>query len=146
MSDKGNIINEAERAADEARQEHTLSEVIKENATEDEAPQSSRFTLQKILGGDVLNTGVIRRQIWLVVLVAFFMVVYIANRYGCQKDLIEIDNLGKELQDAKYKAMASSSELTEKSRESNVLEALKSNNDTTIHISDEPPYIIDVPK
>ena len=63
-----------------------------------------------------------------------------------QKDLIEIDQLQKELQDAKYKALSSSSQITEKSRESNVLEMLKNNKDSVLHIATQPPYIINVPE
>jgi hypothetical protein len=50
------------------------------------------------------------------------------------------------LLDAKYKALSSSSTLTEKSRESHVLEALKQNRDSLLHISDQPPYIVNVPE
>jgi len=42
--------------------------------------------------------------------------------------------------------LSSSSTLTEKCRESHVLEALKQNRDTLLHISDQPPYIINVPE
>ena len=34
----------------------SLTEVIKEQATEDEAPFARQFSLRKILGGDILNT------------------------------------------------------------------------------------------
>ena len=78
-------------------------------------------------------------------LITFFMIVYISNRYSCQQDLIEIDNLQKELQDAKYRALSSNSQLTEKSRESHVLELLKSNKDSVLKIANQPPYIINVP-
>lgn len=124
----------------------TLKEVIEEQATEDDAPITSTLTLKKILGGDILTTSTIRHQIWLVLLMAFFAIIYISNRYSCQKDLIEIDKLQTELQDAKFRALSSSSQLTEKSRESNVLDMLKNNNDTSLHIADQPPYIINVPE
>ena len=130
-----------EHAADE-----TLKQVIAKQATEDEAPLSKTFTLRKILGGDILSAQVIRRQIWLVLLVVAFIIAYISNRYNIQKDLIEIDHLQDELQDAKYKAVSSSSQITEKSRESRVLELLKNNKDSVIHIADQPPYIINVPE
>ena len=87
---------------------------------------SKNFTLQTVLGGDILTAAILRRQIWLIVLITFFVFLYIANRYRYQQQMIEYDKLKKELQDAKYKALSSSSELTEKSRESNVLEMLKS--------------------
>ncbi len=123
-----------------------LKEAIAQQAIEGEAPQSSNFTLRKILGGDILTAHFIRRQIWLVILIVFFIVVYISNRYSIQKDLIEIDQLQKELQDAKYKALSSSSQITEKSRESNVLDMLKNNKDSILHIATQPPYIINVPE
>ena len=123
-----------------------LKQVIAEQAIEGESPLSSNFSLRKILGGDILTARIIRRQIWLVILVVFFVIIYISNRYSIQKDLIEIDQLQKELQDAKYKALSSSSQITEKSRESNVLEMLKNNKDSVLHIATQPPYIINVPE
>lgn len=123
----------------------SLSEVIREQATEDEAPLSRTFSLRKILGGDVLSTSFMRRQVWLFLLIALFIVVYIGNRYSCQQDIIEIDALQKELKDAKYKALSSNSKLTELSRQSNVLEMLKNNKDSTLKMPTQPPYIITVP-
>jgi hypothetical protein len=124
----------------------TLKQVIKEQATEDESPLSSNFTLRKILGGDILNTSAVRRQIWLCLMIAGFIIVYISNRYRCQQKLIEIDNLNKELEDARYKALSTNSQITEKSRESNVLDMLKNNKDSSLHIANQPPYIINVPE
>lgn len=125
---------------------HSLKEVIQEQAIEGEAPLSRTLSLRKILGGDILNTAIIRRQIWLFVLIAFFMLLYISNRYSCQQDIIEIDHLQTQLQDAKYKALSSNSQLTEKSRESNVLNELKNNKDSVLKIASQPPYIINVPE
>lgn len=125
--------------------EKSLSEVIREQATEDEAPQSRTFSLKKILGGDILSTSFMHRQVWLFLLIALFIVVYIANRYSCQQDIIQIDALQKELKDAKYRALSSNSKLTEKSRQSNVLEMLKDNKDSTLKLPSQPPYMITVP-
>lgn len=132
----------------DSSEEHnpSLAEVLKERATEDEAPLSRTFSLKKILGGDILYTSFIRRQVWLFLLIAMFMVVYIANRYSCQQDIIEIDKLQDELLDAKYKALSSNSQLTEKSRQSNILDMLKSNKDSTLKLPTQPPYIITVPE
>lgn len=124
----------------------SLQEVIREQAIEGEAPMSKNFTLRKILGGDILTTQAMRRQIWLFLLITLFVIIYISNRYSCQQDLIEIDRLQKELQDAKYKALSTSSQLTEKSRESHVLELLQNNKDSVLKIPSQPPYIIQVPE
>lgn len=141
---------QAEEAAvnqeDAAEEGPTLKEVILEQATEEEAPLSKNFTLKKILGGDILTTATIRKQIWVVLLITLFIIIYISNRYSVQQNLIEIDLLQKELQDARYKALSTSSQLTEQSRESNVLEMLKNNKDSVLKIASQPPYIIKVPK
>ena len=140
----------AEDAADEEKPseeepEHlTLKDVIHEQAREDEEPMSNNFTLRKILGGDILSAEMMRGQIWLIIIIVLFVIVYISNRYSVQKNLLEIDKLNKELQDVKYKALSSSSQLTEKSRESHVLELLKENNDSTLKMPDQPPFVIEV--
>jgi preprotein translocase subunit SecF len=151
IKDKEKELKEKEKEiasdlkAEAAEIDKSLSEVIREQATEDEAPQSRTFSLRKILGGDILSTSFMRRQIWLFLLIALFIVVYIANRYSCQQDIIEIDALQKELKDAKYKALSSNSKLTEESRQSNVLDMLKENKDSTLKLPTQPPYIITVP-
>ena len=124
----------------------SLKEVIAKQAIEEEASGSSSFTLRKILGGDILTAQIIRRQIWLVILIVFFVIIYISNRYNIQNDIIELDKLQKELQETKYKALSTSSQITEKSRESNVLDMLKNNKDSVLHIATQPPYIINVPE
>jgi hypothetical protein len=122
----------------------SLKEVILEQAIEDEAPLSKTFTLRKILGGDILTTQAVRRQVWLLLLITLFVIIYISNRYSCQQDLIMIDKLQKELKDAKYKALSSSSQLTEKTRESKVLEILQNNKDSVLKIPNQPPYVIQI--
>lgn len=141
-----NIQNDKEKPIDsKPLEELTLKEVIEETATEDEAPQSRMFSLRKILGGDILSAAIIRRQVWLILLIVFFMIIYVSNRYSCQQDIIEIDKLHQQLTDAKYKALSSESELTELSRESNVLEMLKDNKDSVLKIASQPPYFIEIP-
>lgn len=138
--------DDSKEPAEEEEHEESFKEAIAKQAIEDEAPLSSSFTLRKILGGDILTAQVIRRQIWLIVLVVFFIIIYISNRYSIQQDMIEIDQLQEELQNAKYKALSSSSQITERSRESNVLKMLQNNKDSVLHIATQPPYIINVPE
>lgn len=129
--------------------EDTLKETIqkiKATAKEEDAKPSQQVSLRTILGGDLLTTEVVRAQIWLFVLVVFFATIYVAFRYQCQQDMITIDRLEGELKDAKFKAMSSSSTLTEKCRESHVLDILRQNKDSLLHQADQPPYIIEVPE
>lgn len=124
----------------------SLQEALKEQAREDEAAQSATFTLRQILGGDFLTAQMLRRQIGVILLCVVFIIIYISNRYSCQKKMLEIDKLNVELQDAKYKSLSSASELTERCRESNVLERLKTNKDSLLKIPAQPPFIIEVPE
>lgn len=117
---------------------------LKSKVSEDDQTPAGAMTLRKILGGDILSATQVRRQIWLILLVVFFTVIYVAFRYQCQQDVIKINQLEGKLKDAKYKALTSSSKLTERCRESKVLEALRQNEDSVLHISDLPPYIINI--
>ncbi|WP_240048125.1 MULTISPECIES: FtsL-like putative cell division protein [Prevotella] len=158
-SRQGGKLHEAEDAKEKVKKEaeekererieqerETLKAAIAEQAREDEQPASANFTLKKILGGDILYAHLLRNNIWLIILMVAFIIVYISNRYSVQKDLIEIDRLTLELEDAKYRALSSSSQLTERTRESHVLEILKTNKDSVLKMSSRPPFIINVPE
>ena len=121
----------------------TALEQMRQQAREsDDAPIGS-LTLKQIVGGDYLLL-LVRTHIWLIVLIVMITTVYVGFRYQCQQDMIEIDRLEKELTDSKYKAMSSSSNLTELCRQSHVLQVLRANRDSLLRISDQPPYKIEV--
>ena len=131
-----------------SREHNTLEKLkeIKQNVREEDSVPVGTLTLRKILGGDFLSAELVRQNIWPLVLVVFFTVVYVGFRYQCQQDMIQIDKMEGRLKDAKYKALSSSSTLTERCRESQVLKVLRQNNDSLLHVSDQPPYIIKVPE
>ena len=125
-------IRETKKVANKATEAPTLKQIIAE-------------TLRKILGGDILTTATVKKQIWLLLLITAFIIIYISNRYSVQQNLIKIDSLQCILEDARYKALSTNSQLTEKSRESHVLEMLKDNKDSVLKIANQPPSIIEVP-
>ena len=132
-----------------SQDEHDLKETlkkIKESASEEDPKPSSQLNLRTILGGDLLTSEMVRSQIWLFVLIVAFSIVYVAFRYQCQQDMLTIDKMEQQLKDAKFRALSSSSRLTEKCRESHVLEILKQNNDSLLHQADQPPYRVEVPE
>ena len=118
---------------------------MKESASEDDETPVGSLTLKQIVGGDYLFAAV-RHHVILIMFIVFFIIVYVGVRYQCEQDVLEINQLEKELVNAKYKAMSSSSNLTEMCRQSNVLKVLRENQDTLLKLSDQPPYIIKVPK
>ena len=119
---------------------------IAETVHESDSTPVGALTLRKILGGDILTAEMVRSQIWLFVLIVVLTVAYVAIRYQCQQDMIQIDKMERELVDAKYKSLSSSSILTERCRESHVLEMLRNNSDSLLKPSERPPYIINVPE
>ncbi len=145
MSEENKDILEDELAVKEARALEKLKE-LKETVSEDDTVPVGTLKLRKILGGDFLSADLVRRHIWAFILVMLFTVVYVAFRYQCQQDMILIDKKESQLKDAKYKALSSSSTLTERCRESQVLRVLRQVGDSLLHVSDQPPYIINIPE
>lgn len=154
MTETGNIIEEeqplkGQEGTSEEASEKTLKEAlqkIKETAKEEDPHPSQQINLRTILGGDLLTTQIVRSQIWLFVLIVVFTIIYVAFRYQCQQDMITIDRMEGQLKDAKFKALSASSTLTEKCRESHVLDILKQNKDSLLHQADQPPFIIEIPE
>ena len=144
-SDGEHQTAEQQAKADEQKLKEALQK-IKETAVEDDPKPSSQLSLRKILGGELLTTQIVRSQIGLFVLIVVIAIIYVAFRYQCQQDMLTIDRLEQDLKSAKYKALSSSSSLTEKCRESHVLDILKQNKDSLLHQADQPPYIIEVPE
>ena len=135
---------EKEKREKEEKEVESLALTIQNQAREDEQPLSKTLSFRKILGGDFFTAGFMKKNIGVIVLIVGFTLVYIANRYSCQNDLLEIDRLNKVLQDSKYKALSTASELTEKCRETHVLEMLRHNKDSVLKQASQPPYIINV--
>ena len=120
----------------------TIEEVIRREAVE-ESPR--HFSIARTLGG-VIVARYVQRQMGVVLLSCFFIICYISNRYVCQKKLVEIDKLESKIVKARFKSTVCTSELTEKSRESNIMSLLKSYGDSTLAIPNDPPYLIRVPE
>jgi hypothetical protein len=154
MTETDNIIEEeqplkGQEDTSEEASEQTLKEAlqkIKETAKEEDPHPSQQINLRTILGGDLLTTQIVRSQIWLFILIVIFTIIYVAFRYQCQQDMITIDRMEGQLKDAKFKALSASSTLTEKCRESHVLDILKQNKDSLLHQADQPPFIIEIPE
>lgn len=72
------------------------------------------------LDGDMLLSPLLQRHLGLILLVFALIIAYVSNRYAFQREQVQIQRLRSELNDVKYEALARSSELMEKSRESNI--------------------------
>lgn len=138
-------VDEEEDNSETRGAELSTWQKIKQQADEaDEAPSSSK-RFRDVLGGEFL-WALVRHQAWLIILVVFIITAYIAIRYQCQQDAIDISILEKRLVNAKFEALSSSSNLTRLSRQSNVLKMLNETDSIQLMADGVPPFIIEVPE
>lgn len=136
----------AERDADASPQPlPSIGEMIRQEVKEGEEVPPGNFTMSRVLGGTLI-LSIFQRQVKLVLLITVFLIIYITCRYQCQKQMVEIDRLERKLVTIRYKATVYSCELTEMSRESNILDMLAQRGDSTLVIPKEPPYKINIPE
>ncbi|NDV57335.1 FtsL-like putative cell division protein [Bacteroides sp. 519] len=107
----------------------------------DETKKKKRTSLKSILGGDILDNDFFRRQTKLLVLIMILIIFYIHNRYASQQQQIEIDKLQQKLTDIRYDALTRNSELTEKSRQSQIEEYIQKTK-TELQTPTSPPYLL----
>lgn len=84
----------------------------------DEEEERVPLTLASILGGDILGGKWFRKQFWYMLMLTGMIVVYVANRYACQQEMIQTKVLSDTLLDRRYKALTRSSQLKERTRRS----------------------------
>ena len=85
-----------------------------------------------------------KKQIGVIVLAVTGIIIYITCRYQAQQEIILEGQLKKELQDWKFRTLTRSSELTLKTRQSQIENALKNFGDSTLKVSTEAPFITTV--
>ena len=82
--------------------------------------QNKKKSLKAWFDGDMLLSPFLQRHLGLFLLVVVLVIAYVSNRYAFQREQGEITQLRDQRDDVKYEALARSSELMEKSRESNI--------------------------
>ena len=85
-----------------------------------------------------------KKQIGVIILAVTGIIIYITCRYQAQQEIILEGQLKKELLDWKFRTLTRSSELTLKTRQSQIENALKNFGDSTLKVSTEAPFITTV--
>jgi len=98
-------------------------------------------SVRDILNGNILTKKFIRRQYLLIILMVVLSIVYIDNRYSSEKQITNITELKRKIQDAKYESLTISAELMEISRQSNIFLLLESKG-VQLRPGDTPPIVI----
>ena len=108
---------------------------------QEQKKKKNKRSLKSIVDGDMLLSPFLHRQLGLLLLIAALIIVYVSNRYAFQHEQLEIQHLRSQLNDMKYEALARSSELMEKSRESNIQKFIVEQG-SALQTSTQPPVII----
>ena len=106
---------------------------------DDEDEGTGELSIKAILGGDFLNRKRFKRQIGMIVLLCVLAIIYVSNRYAYQREEIRRDQLARDLNDRKFKALTIAGELTEYSMRSHIEENLV---DSTLKTSTKASYYI----
>lgn len=130
-----------DKVNDETAEQREVIGAINQYVDEDDMGEIS---LKSILGGDILGSKFVLKQIVFVMFCVTLTLLYTANRYSSQQDAILIDSLRTKLQDVKYNVMTQSSELMNFTRQSNIEKLLHQTNDSTLHNPTTPPYLIKI--
>ncbi len=99
--------------------------------------------LKSLQGGYkyVFSESFVKNNMYLLGLVVLLCIAVIENRYECDKQFKQIQNLKAKLQDKKNDALAVNAELSQISRQSNV-KVLISESGLDVAESTLPPYLI----
>jgi len=92
-----------------------------------------------IIGGDVLAGRWFRRQLKFLLFLVGLAILYVSNRYACQRETIENIELTHKLEDRRLRAVVATSNLTEFTRRSNIQSKLQ---DSTLKSSPAPFYYL----
>ncbi len=99
-----------------------------QNKTKRKKGKERRFSFLYILGGGILKEDFILKHTKMIVLIVILSFFFIGNRYSCIQKISQIDRLQKKLQDVKLEALTISTELTSKSKISQIEDLVKKHN------------------
>jgi len=134
-------LHEAE-TKERAEQEEAIK-AIKQFTDQDEDENSlGEITLKSIIGGDILQSRFMLKQVVFFMFLVLLSIIYTGNRYASQQDALLIDSLKVTLQEERYRVLTMESELLNASRQSEIVKELKANGDSTLLHSTTPPFAI----
>ena len=104
---------------------------------------SGHVSIRNIIGGDILSSKMVVRQLVFIAFCIVLMLIYTANRYSSLQDIIQIDSLRVRLTKVHYEVLTQSSELLNQSRQSNIEKKLEQMGDTMMLNNNTPPFSLD---
>ena len=140
QSPKKELCTNSDHIEEKESAENRKAKIISSLLNEEEGETDLRnYRWRDLL---IIDGQWVRRQIVLILLIVGGIIFYITNRYQAQKDIIELVQLQNELKDMKFRVLTRSSELTLKTRQSELEKQLKNFGDSTLQVTNEAPFII----
>ena len=110
--------------------------------SEDEEKQPEVKRLRDALKALSIDGQWFKQQIGVICLIVLGVIFYITNRYQAQQEMMEEDRLRKELLDWKYRSITRRSELTFRTRQTNLEDMLNALGDSTLQPGKTAPFIL----
>ena len=112
--------------------------------TEGESVAEESKSLKELVGTLNIDGLWFFRQIPLLFITLGGILLMVTNRYQAQQEIIEKEQLQRDMEDWRFRALTRSSELTTKSRQSQIEERLKQMGDSLLTTPTEPPFTINI--
>lgn len=112
--------------------------------TEGESVAEESRSLKELVGTLNIDGLWFFRQIPLLLITLGGILLMVTNRYQAQQEIIEKEQLQRDMEDWRFRALTRSSELTTKSRQSQIEERLKQMGDSLLTTPTEPPFTINI--
>jgi len=116
-----------------------ISEAIKGSEDFSDIKSSS---VRDILNGEILTKNFFKKQYILLIMISLLAFMYVGNRYSCETQMAKEIQLKKKIQDLKYESLTISSELMQISRQSSVLNMVKTSG-LKLAEPTSPPIVIE---
>ena len=141
MTDNQEELEQKEALVSEDQEQSSKSKILNALVNEeDDSDKKDIEHLKDVLQALSINGLWFKKQLGVLALILFGIIIYISNRYQAQSEMIEEDKVHEELQDWKYRSMTRNSELTFRCRQSQLEEQMKAMGDSTLCSSNDPVY------
>lgn len=141
MTDNQEELEQQEALVSEDQEQSSKSKILNALVNEeDDSDKKDIEHLKDVLQALSINGLWFKKQLGVLSLILFGIIIYISNRYQAQSEMIQEDKLHEELQDWKYRSMTRNSELTFRCRQSQLEEQMKAMGDSTLCSSNDPVY------
>lgn len=96
---------------------------------------------KSLISGRFFRSELFIKNTGLLLLIALYAFIYVSNRYATRQEIAHIKELRTQVTDMRYKLLTLQSELSEKSRQSNIERHIKENN-SKLKVATNPPYTV----